>query len=237
MDEYLKHVRWAELRVGIIISAGLLIFFFAVLFASRVAHLFETQAMVSAVFSDVGGLQIGAPVRFSGLDVGKVQSLELKGPGRVEVSMSIVRRTLDYLKSDSTAVIAALDLFSSMYVGLTAGSREGKPLKPGAVINGTTQPSFQEITGTAKQNLEKLVALTEKLDRLALTLQEGEGTLPRLIRDPTLYGNLLRATEKLRAIADRVERGQGRSASWSLMIPCTGTLNPWRGSWSTPQAP
>jgi phospholipid/cholesterol/gamma-HCH transport system substrate-binding protein len=209
MDQYVRHLRWAELKVGIIVSAALVVFFFAVLFAGRGIGLFERQATIRATFNDVGGLQAGAPVRFSGLDVGKVESLTLGGPGKITATISVQRRAFEYLKSDSTAVIGSLDFFGDMYVSLTVGSPEARPLQPGSTIGGSLEMGLQEIARTARGNLSSLASLTEKIDRLALMLETGQGTLPRLIRDPALYESMEKATARLASIIDRLDQGQG----------------------------
>jgi Na+-driven multidrug efflux pump len=51
-----KHVTWAKLRVGIVITLGLAVIFFAILFAESIVHLFTPQATVYSEFSDVRGL-------------------------------------------------------------------------------------------------------------------------------------------------------------------------------------
>lgn len=80
----------------------------------------------------VSGLSLDAPVRYRGVQVGGVRSIEL-APGNVE----LVRLMLDIergtpVKQDTIAVLQVQGLTGIAHVNLSGGSRDSPPLRAGA---------------------------------------------------------------------------------------------------------
>ena len=77
----------------------------------------------------VSGLNLNAPVRYRGVDVGRVRKIAL-APGNVEqvqVTLDIERGTP--VKEDTVAMLQTQGLTGIAYVELTAGHRESAPLR------------------------------------------------------------------------------------------------------------
>lgn len=79
----------------------------------------------------VSGLSLDAPVRYRGVQVGGVRSIEL-APGNVE----LVKLTLDIergtpVKQDTVAVLQVQGLTGIAHINLAGGSRDSPPLKAG----------------------------------------------------------------------------------------------------------
>src|SRR5512142_203381 len=142
-DEYIKRLKWAKLRVGIVITVALIVVFLAVMFSGHIEDLFSTQAVIYADCSDVRGLRPGAPVWFSGIEIGKVRTLSFHKGREIRVSLAIQRDVIQHLRKDSSATILTLGLLGDKYLELGAGSSESGVLKPGDTLVGSTQLEFQ----------------------------------------------------------------------------------------------
>ncbi|HXU94054.1 MAG TPA: MlaD family protein [Gallionella sp.] len=78
----------------------------------------------------VSGLSLDAPVRYRGVQVGRVRRIEL-APGNAELvklTMDIERGTP--VKQDTVAVLQVQGLTGIAHVDLSGGSRDSPPLKP-----------------------------------------------------------------------------------------------------------
>jgi phospholipid/cholesterol/gamma-HCH transport system substrate-binding protein len=116
----------------------------------------DQHYLVTAQFTDIGGLKPRAKVTMGGVVVGRVQSIRLDTKSfRAVVSLAINSRFND-IPSDSSASILTSGLLGDQYIGLEPGSEEA-PLVDGSVI-AHTQPAMvlEKLIG------QFLVKLSEK---------------------------------------------------------------------------
>jgi phospholipid/cholesterol/gamma-HCH transport system substrate-binding protein len=226
MDEYRKQLSWAKLRVGIVVTAALLVLFLTVLFAGNIERLFSRKAVVFAVFDDVKGLRTGAPVWFSGVQIGSVQSLKLEEGEKITVGLSIDQSSLAYLKTDSLANILTLGLLGDKYVELSPGTKEAAMLKEGDTITGSPRPDIKEEVSRIVDRIESrkgslgrlleedtlyrdLAASVRDIKVFAAALKDSKGTLDKLVRDPSLYDRFEKASQSIDAFAQRLAASKG----------------------------
>jgi phospholipid/cholesterol/gamma-HCH transport system substrate-binding protein len=221
-----KHITWAKLRVGIVVTAGLAVIFSVILFAGNIVHLFTPQATVYAEFSDVKGLRPGAPVWFAGVQIGSVKSLRFERGEKITVALSVDQSALSYLKKDSSAGILTMGLLGDKYVEMGTGSREAAPLQPGDTISGSPRSEIAEelkrvIEGveTSKGSLARLLrddtlyrdlsASVKDIKVFAEMIKSSEGTINKVIKDPALYDRFVKASKSLDVFTEKLAMSQG----------------------------
>jgi len=209
MYEYVKHIRWAELKVGIILTTAFIIIILTVIFAGDIGELFSKKVPLYAVFDDVKGLRKGAPVWFSGLEIGAVKTLNFIPRHRVRALLLIDADVLKYLKKDSKATILTFGLLGDKYIELNAGSEGAEGLKPGDTITGSSQPEVREVVETGRESIARLSDFIGTLDGIIKRIDKGEGSVARFIKDPSVYQNLKETTEELSRFVKRIEAGEG----------------------------
>ncbi len=124
-----------------------------------------------AEFDSVAGLDNKATVRVAGVRIGRVDGIGLanhKAQVRLVIEQDVP------LTEGTTARIANMGLLGDKYVVLIPGPEGAPPLPDGALIEGTTPPSFDEA-------LAKFSKLGDSLG--SLTGAGGEGNLDRLIQN------------------------------------------------------
>lgn len=103
-----KRVRLAELKVGILVLVGLLLFLVLILQQSWGIRWFSSSAKVLAYLTDVGGLKPGAPVWFAGMEIGRVRAVAIVPPesydGNAKVFSRIaeIKKELEALEADAS---------------------------------------------------------------------------------------------------------------------------------------
>lgn len=209
MDEYVKHIKWAKLKVGMVITAALIVLFLAVMLAGNIEGIFRPRATIYADFHDVRGLRPGAPIWFSGIEVGKVKSMSFYKGKEIRVSMSIDHETLKYLKKDSTATILTLGLLGDKYLEIGTGSAETAGLKEGDSLTGATQMEFQDIIEKSKESITRVTDLAKRLDDFIAMVEKGEGTFSLFLKDRTLYDSLKDTAGSLAHVTKKIEEGKG----------------------------
>ncbi len=138
-----------------------------------------------AYFKFAGGLEVGAPVRFAGLKVGRVNDVHVdpKDKTRVEVMLEVAGGTP--VAADSSAQVTQLTMLSENYVEITPG-KQTAPLPNGSVVptveTQTLNSLIAKMSGMADQaqplitDLHKnLNDISARADKLLANLQEVTG--------------------------------------------------------------
>lgn len=209
MYDYVKHLRWAKLKVGIVVTIALAIIFLAVMFAGNIEGLFSPKSIIYAEFDDVKGLREGSPVWFSGVEIGVVRAIRFTVSKNIKVEMTLASDSLQYLKKDSGAIILTLGLLGDKYVEISPGLTASDSLKAGDTIKGRTRTEIQDVVQTSQASIEKISDFVGLLEKMLVKVDKGEGSISKFIKDPGLYDSLNKAIEKLSVLVGKVEAGRG----------------------------
>ncbi|UCD34492.1 MAG: MCE family protein [Nitrospiraceae bacterium] len=212
MYDYVKQHKWARLRVGMVMSLTLAVILLAVLFAGSIEKIFVPRVVIYAMVDDVKGLREGAPVWFSGVEIGSVRAIEFMEKQKVRVKMSIVSDAVRYLKKDSGANILTLGLLGDKYVEITPGSGDAEGLRAGDGIAGHTQTELQDVVQTSQASIEKIADFVGTLEEILVRVEKGQGTISKFIQDPAVYDNLREAIAELDALIGKMHSGKGTVA-------------------------
>jgi phospholipid/cholesterol/gamma-HCH transport system substrate-binding protein len=134
-----------------------------------------------AYFKFAGGVQPGAPVRYGGLTVGKVERVRVD-PGnstRIEIQLAVDRDAP--LKTDSVAKISTLGPLSDNYIEVSTGTQRAELAPPGSVLPSAEAFGLPQL-GDAAQALmpdvqKALATLNHNLDDLQVTIARANDLL------------------------------------------------------------
>lgn len=159
--------RRSEIYVGITVFIAILIVVIAVLWGKGVKISGETRVL-TIQFNRVGGLSPGDVVNVSGVQVGRVSSLQIKGDSvqvRTKVSSDV-----DY-QTDATASIESAELMGGKLVEVQPG-HSGKPLPQGAIIRGTYAPGVNELASTLGNDYGEIRTILDDIRVVTSKLKE-----------------------------------------------------------------
>ena len=109
-----KQLSWTELRVGVFVLVGLAVMALAIFYVTG-GGTFSPKYRLTTYLPEVEGLQVGAPVSLSGLQVGNVESIALnKNPEdkvhNIAITMRIEKKFQDNIRTDSMASLVTQGL-------------------------------------------------------------------------------------------------------------------------------
>jgi len=125
-----KQVTWSDLRVGLLVLAGLFLLAVTVFYVTGGPGVFSPKYRLVTYLSEVSGLTIGAPVRLDGVEIGNVDSIRMTprpATGKfdrsrsVEVVMRVDKRFQNEILTDSTVSLVTEGLLGNRYVNITRG--------------------------------------------------------------------------------------------------------------------
>ena len=215
MFEREKQMKWSKLRIGVVITIALVLLLLAVFFAGNISNLFSKKVELKAQIHDVAGLRRGAPVWIYGTEVGYVKNIKLEPLYGNIVTLEIDSNILSFIREDSTASVMTMGLLGDKYLEIHVGSPQTNPIPPGGVIKGTAQIELKDVMATAGTSIEKIGEFVSKLDRLVTVIEQGRGTIAKLINDPALYDNL---NQDAKAVSHLVENLRNARGTLKLLI-------------------
>ncbi len=209
----LKHFEGAKL--GIFIFIGTVLLVLAIFLVGNKESIFTESITVKTYFSDVAGLRTGAAVRLSGMNIGNVSNIQLvpDTTGRVEVTMRINKELRQFVRLDSEASIETEGLVGSKIVSITPGSSDMEIISDGGVIQAKAPLSISKIIEETQGVIGYLKSLTKDLSEIVAKVNQGEGTIGKIVNDDELYyaavnithsadSSLVKMTGKLNEITD-----------------------------------
>ena len=209
MFDMKKQLLWAKLRVGAVITLALLTLFVTVFFAGNIQNLFSPKIQIKAEIKDIRGLRKGAPVWISGIEVGSVKNIDLNPEHGTLVEMLINKGAAKFIKKDSKASVLTMGLLGDKYIEISDGSAQAEPIKPGDMIQGTTQLEIQDIVNASSESIQKVTGFMDKFGSFIEKIEKGEGTIAKFLTDPSIYNNLRDTTKTLSMILKDFKESEG----------------------------
>ncbi|HBE73942.1 MAG TPA: hypothetical protein DDW31_07660 [candidate division Zixibacteria bacterium] len=182
-----------ELKVGALIVAGLAVALITILSVGERQGLLKQRYRLRALFSDVGGLQTGAQVRVSGYQVGVVDDIRLvavRDSTRIEVLLKVERSAQTWIRKGSVARISSLGLLGDKLVEIAPSSKDSAVLGENEQLATITVMSPEEILTRAAEIADTLSSTARSLNVIMKKVEQGTGSLGKIIDDPRLYMNL-----------------------------------------------
>lgn len=126
----------SDFLVGLFILLGIIALVFLALRAGNMSSFsFAPTYKVQARFENIGGLKVRAPVKSSGVVVGRVSDIQFDNQ-RFQAAVTLDLEQKFQFPTDSSASILTSGLLGEQYIGLTPGGEE-KSLTDGAEITYT----------------------------------------------------------------------------------------------------
>ncbi len=179
----------ANAKLGIFIFLGSVLLVVLIFLLGNKDQLFASTFTIKAQFKNTEGLRNGASVRFGGIDVGAVKEIKIldDNSGRVEVIMRIKEDIRKYVKKDSRASIETEGLVGNKVVMLTMGSIDAEEIMDNGRILSKEPLSFADIIEETQGIMAYTKDMTKNMAEIVSKVNQGEGTLGRIINDDKLY--------------------------------------------------
>lgn len=194
-----------NIRLGIFITIGFLLIIGLIYFLGSQRSLFGSKVEVEVLFNTVSGLQPGASVRLSGLNIGTVKGVSIANDSMVSVTMLIDDQAARYVKNDAYASIESDGLMGSKIVTIFGGS-SGQYISDGDRINGKEPLSIDDVVTSFKNASDNANKLTSNLVVISDQIRNGDGLLGRLVSDTVMALRVERIVASLEASGNHAAR-------------------------------
>src|SRR5580700_903276 len=212
-----KQLTWTELRVGLFVLAGLFILAVAIFYITG-AGILGPKYRLYTYLPEVEGVTSGAPVRLDGVSIGNVEQIGLNPrpsdrTQSIQLILRIDKRFQKDVRTDSAASLVTEGLLGDRYVTIKRGLT-GTPLPANSTVPGAPAVAMTEMVSRGTALLDTLNIVSNDLKGIADQVQNGEGTVGKLIKDPALYNNLNSTVARLNDVASGIQQGKGTAGKF-----------------------
>jgi phospholipid/cholesterol/gamma-HCH transport system substrate-binding protein len=195
-----------NLKLGFFVILGTVLLLVAIYLIGARQNMFGNTIKVSTVFKNVNGLQKGNNVRFSGINVGTVNELEIINDTTIKVYMALEKKIAEHIRKDAIASIGSDGLVGSMIVNIMPGKGKAGFVAQGDELKSDSKVTTEEVMGTLNKVGENADLLTEDLLKAIRSLNKGGGTLGRLLNDTLMGADLQRTIVNIKNTTEQAER-------------------------------
>jgi phospholipid/cholesterol/gamma-HCH transport system substrate-binding protein len=180
-------------KLGMFVILGLVLFTGTIYLIGKSKNLFGSTFKLQAQFKTVSGLKQGNNVRFSGINIGTVSAINLITDTSVMVELLVKNEVQQFIKTDATASIGSDGLMGDKVLTISPGTGTNKMVKDNDLIGTKNAIEMEDIMNSVKASVDNAGIITAQLADFSYKMNNGNGTLTKLITDEA-FANSLKST-------------------------------------------
>jgi len=211
-----QEVRWSQLKVGVIVlvASVVLVTLLFLMTSSSGLGIFSHKLTVTTYFENSAGLKTGAAVNLEGVTIGTVKTVTIaSSPAHrltpVKVVMKLNDKFANNLKTDSKASLSTVGVLGDTVIDINSQTATGPPLENGDELRTLETPSLTDVVKASQGTIESLNVILAKMDKIVDKLENGDGSVGKLINDPELYNKATKTVDELATLTANLNAGKG----------------------------
>jgi phospholipid/cholesterol/gamma-HCH transport system substrate-binding protein len=207
-----QQLRWSELRVGITVVVASITLAVLIFLMSGSSGPFAKKLTLRSYFQSTEGVRVGAPVALHGVTIGNVKSIEVVQDHQqtpVLVTMKVNRDYAFKIRKDSIASLAAAGVLGELFVDIISKDAKGPQAEDGDVLPSQGANSIDDVLKAGQGTLQNMDVLLKRLDRIMATIENGQGSVGKVLNDPALFDRANKLLEQMQVIVSQVSAGKG----------------------------
>jgi phospholipid/cholesterol/gamma-HCH transport system substrate-binding protein len=185
-----------NVKLGLFVMAGVLFLVFSLYMIGRNRNMFGSTFVLTAYFNNTSGLVAGNNVRFSGIDVGTVRSIEIVSDTAVLVTMVIDKGVKPHIKQNCIATIGTEGLMGNKLVNITTQSEPAEAVVDGSIIQTLKPIETDDMLRTLNTTNDNIQVISQNLKQITGKLNESN-SLWTILSDTVIAKNLKHAVSSI----------------------------------------
>ncbi len=187
-----------EIKVGLFVFIAFILLS-VVIFSISDFTLAQPQYLLRVRFSFANGIEMGAPVRLAGVNVGEVRAVRAyrdEANQRMQAELGIRLAREARIEEDAVAYINTLGLIGEKYLEIVPGTAGVRILKPGEILAGKDSIPSEQLMESGYKVAKQLEQVVSSVNGIV----GDEGNRASIKRT---LGNSAEATEKMNQLLDQ----------------------------------
>ena len=186
----MKRTRAQKIRLGVFVIISTILFVTSIYLIGQKQELFRKTFKISSYFQNVNGLMKGNNVRYSGIDIGTVNAINMINDSTIMVVMNIDEKIIRHIKKNAIATIGSDGLVGNMIVNIVPGEGSAELIANGDIIESYSKIGAEDFLSTLSSTSENAALLMVDLLKITNAMTEGKGTLGVLLNDTVMAQDL-----------------------------------------------
>jgi phospholipid/cholesterol/gamma-HCH transport system substrate-binding protein len=205
------------------VTAGILFFAVTIYFVGKQKNLFGSTFHLKSHFKTVSGLKLGNNVRFSGINVGTVDGIEMISDTSVMVELVIEKSAQPFIKTDAKVGISSDGLMGEKVLVISPGTFTFKSVKDNDILASKKAIEIEDLMVSMKKSIDNVGVISDNLAQFSYKVNNGNGALSKMISDEEFSDNLKITLINLQNSSDELAKfalnmNNGKGALSKLMI-------------------
>lgn len=196
-----------KIKVGIFATVILGLLLVGIFLIGRNKSMFQRTFVLYGTFKNVGGLQVGNNVRFVGIDVGTVESIDILSDTTARVALRIKEKVKPFIKKSAVAGISTDGLMGDKLITISSGTENDAPVKDKDVIHTVDPMNYDRVLDRLSGVAENAEVITEQLAGIATQINEGKGSIGRLLYSDSLATGLEGTVTEAKRTVKSIRKG------------------------------
>lgn len=206
-----------KFRLGIFVVCGLAILVGIIFYIGRDKNIFNSTFRANAVFREIGGLEVGNHIRFSGINVGVVEGISILTDTSVVVNLVIEQKVRRHIKRDALVSVGSDGLMGDKNLLISQGTIGGDAIEEGHLFRTREPIDMEALMVSLKNTGDNAEIITDQLAEIMFKVNNGNGTLSRLISDSTIADNLSSTVDNLKKGSAKLDQNM-EAAQKSILL-------------------
>ena len=207
-----QQLRWSELRVGLTVIFASITLAILIFLMSGSSGPFAKKLTLKSYFQSTEGLRVGAPVALHGVTIGNVKSIQVVQDHQLAPVLVTMKVNRDYafkIRKDSIANLATAGVLGELFVDIISKDAKGPPAEDGDILVAQGATSMDDVIKTGQGTLQNVDVLVKRLDRIMAVIENGQGSVGKVLNDPALFDRANKLLEQMQLIVNQVSSGKG----------------------------
>jgi phospholipid/cholesterol/gamma-HCH transport system substrate-binding protein len=205
-----RRILWSQLRIGVVVTLAVTAGALLIFFIDNVRAAVEGRYTLHFRTLTTQALRPRAPVWLAGQPVGRVRDLRFEPPRRdaqqrliVELHISVDVKP--FITEGAVVQVTTASLLGEAVVNIQPAEHPSTPLEDGDELPTAAELDPSQLTRRLELLYDSVPPVTDRWRRLIELARDGDGTLPRMARQPAelreLFANLNEASATLDTVA------------------------------------
>lgn len=196
-----------KIKVGIFATVAFALLLIGIFVIGRNKNMFGSTFLIYGTFKNVGGLQAGNNVRFVGIDVGTVESIEILSDTTARVALRIKEKVQPFIKKGAIAGISSDGLMGDKLITISSGRENAAPVEDGDTVHAVDPLNYDEVLSRVSGVAANAEVITEQLAGIATQINQGKGSIGRLLYSDSLATSLEGTMTEAKKTVRSIRRG------------------------------
>jgi len=187
----MKTTSGQKIKIGLFTFIGILVVVLAVFFIGNRKNLFSSTFNVYGIFRNVSGLQVGNNVRFAGINVGVVQSINIVTDSSARVDLTLNSNVKKFIRKDSKISIGSDGLMGDKLVVVAPGGiTSTQEVQNGDQLTAVNPVDIDKIIAKLTGVIDNAESLTGGLSEIVAKINHGQGSIGKLLNNDRMANDL-----------------------------------------------